>query len=139
MYMFLFDSLHQITSVASSSWVINNTLGDECSPLTEFYNGTTDRMFFGVGGSDGFIESSILTTAASQQSCGSPPTSSCVTAPHGLGGVSGIVVDNQLSNGGTNIYFSTVAKGGVNGQNCKVSGGTNNPFCAVKLTQSALQ
>ena len=140
MYMFLFDSLHQITSVASSSWVINSTVGDECSPLTEFFNGTTDRMFFGVGGTgDGFIESSTLTATASQPSCGSPPTSSCVTAPHALGGTSGIVIDNQVSNGGTNIYFSTVAKGGVNGQNCKVSGGTNNPFCAVKLTQSALQ
>ena len=29
--------------------MINTTLGDECSPLTEFYNGTTDRLFFGVG------------------------------------------------------------------------------------------
>jgi hypothetical protein len=30
--------------------------------------------------------------------------------------MSGIVVDNQLSNGGTNIYFSTLAPGSVNGQ-----------------------
>lgn len=140
MYMFPFDSLHLISSVGSASWVINNTLGDECSPLTEFYNGTTDRLLFGVGGaSDGFVESSILTATASQPSCGTPPTSSCVTAPHALGGISGVVVDNQLANGGTNIYFSTIAPGGVNGQNCKVTGGVSNPYCAVKLTQSALQ
>ncbi len=140
MYMFPFNSSHLITSTGASGWVINNTRGDECSPLTEFFNGTTDRMFFGVGSSsDGFIESSTLTATASQPSCAGPPTSSCVTAPHALGGTSGIVIDNQVSNGGTNIYFSTIAPGGVNGQNCSVSGGIPNPYCAVKLTQSALQ
>ena len=57
----------------------------------------------------------------------------------GSNGTSGIIVDNQLSNGGTNIYFTTLAVGSVNGQNCKVTGGVNTPFCAVKLTQSGLQ
>jgi len=41
--------------------------------------------------------------------------------PHALGGTSGVVVDNQLSNGGTNIYFSTNALAGVNGQKCNVT------------------
>jgi hypothetical protein len=49
------------------------------------------------------------------------------------------VIDNQLSNGGTNIYFSTLAAGSVNGQQCNVTGGAANPYCAVKLTQSGLQ
>ena len=49
------------------------------------------------------------------------------------------MIDNQLSNGGTNIYFSTLAVGSVNGQKCNVTGGTANPYCAVKLTQSGLQ
>jgi hypothetical protein len=140
MYMFSFDSNHLITSTGATGWNLNSARSDECSPLTEFYNGTTDRMFFGVGGTgDGFIESSTLTTTASQPSCGGSPTSSCVTAPHALGGTSGIVVDNQLSNGGTNIYFTTLAVGGVNGQKCNVTGGSSNPYCAVKLTQSGLQ
>jgi hypothetical protein len=140
MYMFPFDTNHLITSTGSTSFVINTTKGDECSPLTEFYDGTTDRMFFGVGSTtDGFLESSTLTSTMSTPNCTSPPTSSCVTAPHALGGTSGIVVDNQLSNGGTNIYFSTIATGGVNGQNCHVSGGAGTPFCAVKLTQSGFQ
>jgi len=138
MYFFPFAS-HVITSTGSSTFVVNNTKGDECSPLTEFYNGTTDRMFFGVGSTDGFLESSTITSSLSTPSCVSPPTSSCVTAPNALGGTSGIVIDNQLSNGGTNIYFSTLAAGSVNGQKCNVSGGTANPYCAVKLTQSALQ
>ncbi len=140
MYMFPLDSNHLITATGATGWNLNSGRSDECSPLTEFFNGTTDRMFFGVGGSnDGFIESSVLTTTASQPSCGTPPTSSCVTAPHALGGTSGIVVDNQVTAGGTNIYFSTLARGGVNGQNCAVSGGNANPYCAVKLTQSGLQ
>jgi hypothetical protein len=140
MYMFPFNTSHLITSTGSTSWVVNNTKGDECSPLTEFFNGTTDRMFFGVGSTtDGFIESSTITTTASVPNCTAPPTSSCVTAPHLLGGTSGIVIDNQISNGGTNIYFSTLAPGSVNGQNCRVTGGLANPYCAVKLTQAALQ
>jgi len=140
MYMFPFNTSHLITSTGSTTWVVNNTRGDECSPLTEFYNGTTDRMFFGVGSTtDGFIESSTITTTASTPSCAAPPTSSCVTAPHLLGGTSGIVIDNQVSSGGTNIYFSTLAPGSVNGQNCRVTGGLANPYCAVKLTQAALQ
>jgi hypothetical protein len=145
MYKIGFDVNHLITPTGSATWVVNNTKGDECSPLTEFSNGTMDKLFFGVGkaggSGDGFVESSSFTAgfpAPGTCSAGSP-TSTCVTAPKALGGTSGIIVDNMLSNGGTNIYFSTLAGGSVNGQNCKVSGGVNTPFCAVKLTQSGLQ
>jgi hypothetical protein len=138
MYFFPFAS-NVITSTGSSTFLINNTKGDECSPLTEFYNGTTDRLFFGVGSSDGFLESSTITSSLTSPTCSGAPTSSCVTSPSALGGTSGIVIDNQLSNGGTNIYFSTMAAGTVNGQKCNVTGGAANPYCAVKLTQSALQ
>ncbi len=138
MYFFPFAS-NVITSTGRSTFVINNTRGDECSPLTEFYNGTTDRLFFGVGSTNGFLESSTITTSLTTPTCTGAPTSSCVRAPSALGGTSGIVIDNQVSNGGTNIYFSTLAPGSVNAQNCSVSGGTATPYCAVKLTQSALQ
>jgi hypothetical protein len=131
---------------ATTSWAINNSLGDECSPLTEFFDGTTDRLFFGVGGTsngsnDGFIKSSSITAGlpASSGCTNGNPTATCVTAPHQLGGASGIIVDNQLANGGANIYFGTLAPGSVNGQKCNVAGGTANPYCAVKLTQGALQ
>jgi hypothetical protein len=139
MYFFPFNASHVITPTGSSSFVINATKGDECSPLTEFNDGTRDRLFFGVGLTDGFLESSTITTSLSTPTCVGAPTSSCVTSPAALGGTSGIVIDNQLSNGGTNIYFSTLAPGSVNGQKCNVTGGTANPYCAVKLTQSALQ
>lgn len=143
MYFFPFDSTHTITSTGSSTFVINSTVGVECSPLTEFYDGTTDRLFFGAGGpssspNNGFMESSTITSSLSSPSCGGTATSSCVKAPAALGGSSGIVIDNQVSNGGTNIYFTTLAPGSVNSQKC-ASGGSSNPYCAVKLTQSGLQ
>jgi hypothetical protein len=138
MYFFPFSS-NLITSTGSKTFVINNSKGDECSPPTEFYNGTTDRLFFGVGSAkDGFVESSTITSSLTTPSCLIAATSTCVTAPSGLGGTSGIVIDNQLSNGGTNIYFTTEAFGSVNNQKCNVTGGIANPFCAVKLTQSGL-
>jgi hypothetical protein len=145
MYEFPFSN-HVITSTGQYAFVINSTVGEECSPLTEFYDGAKDRLFFGVGGpsipTQGFLESSTIQTTTpplTTPTCGTSPTSSCVTSPAALGGTSGIVIDNQLSNGGTNIYFSTVTPGGVNSQKCNVTGGTANPYCAVKLTQSGLQ
>jgi hypothetical protein len=139
MFFFPFAS-HVITATGSSSFVVNLVKGDECSPLTEFYDGTTDRMFFGVGGAtDGFLESSKITASLTTPTCTGSPTSTCVTSPSALEGTSGIVIDNQVSTGGANIYFSTVAPGSVNSQKCNVSGGTANPYCAVRLTQAALQ
>ena len=138
MYMFPFAS-HVITSTGSSTFIVDTTKGDECSPLTEFFDGTTDRLFFGVGSTDGYVKSSTITSSLTTPTCTGAPTSSCVTAPSALGGTSGIVIDNEVSNGGTNIYFSTLAAGSVNGQNCSVSGGAANPHCAVKLSQALLQ
>ncbi len=126
----------------TTTWVVNSSKGDECSPLIEFFDGTTDRLFFGAGGAgDGFVKSSSITAGlpASTNCSNGSPTSTCVTTPSKLGGTSSIVVDNQVSNGGTNLYFSTLAPGSVNGQNCHAAGGIANPYCAVKLTQSALQ
>jgi len=84
MYMFGFSGTHLITSTNQKTWVVNNSKGDECSPLTEFSNSTTDRLFFGVGGtSDGYIESSSITAGlpAPSTCTNGAPASTCVTAP----------------------------------------------------------
>jgi hypothetical protein len=140
MYFFPFAS-NAITSTGSSNFAINSNKGEECSPLTEFYNGTSDMLFFGIGSStnQAYLESSTITTSLTTPNCTGTPTSTCVTSPNALGGTSGIIIDNQVSNGGTNTYFSTLSAGSVNGQKCNVTGGTANPYCAVKLTQSALK
>jgi hypothetical protein len=135
MYFFPFAS-NVITSTGSSDFQIGTTKGDECSPLTEFYNGSSDMLFFGVGDTtNAYVESSTITSSLTTPSCTSTPSSTCVTSPDALGGTSGIVIDNQLSNGGTNIYFSTLAPGSTSGEICSISG----VYCAVKLTQSGLQ
>ena len=72
MYFFPFAS-NVITSTGSTTFVVNNTKGDECSPLTEFYDGTTDRMFFGVGSTDGFLESSKITSSLATPNCTGDP------------------------------------------------------------------
>jgi hypothetical protein len=145
--VYMLPFVNHVISTSISGFVADNTLGDECSPLTEFYNGTADMLFLGAGNSylhdptpDGFVESSTIKKASlTVPSCTSPPTSTCVTAPPAIGGVSGIIIDNEVTDGGTNIYFTTLGPGSVNGGNCSVAGGTANPYCAVKLTQSALQ
>ncbi len=142
MYMFPFTD-HVITA-SIANFGPDTTASDECSPLTEFYNGTTDRIFFGVGNSfigdktpDGFVESVTLKPKSfTPPTCGSSPTSSCVTAPPAIEGVSGIIIDNEVSDGGSNIYFTTLAPGSVNGGNCSAPGGKANPYCAVQLSQS---
>jgi hypothetical protein len=145
MYMFPFSS-HVISGTATATFPITTTKGaaEECSPLTEFYNGTSDMLFFGIGSTTAtsYVQSSTLTTGSpymTTPSCATTPSSTCVTSTEALGGTSGIVIDNELSNGGTNIYFSTLANGSVNSQKCNVTGGAANPHCAVKLTQSGLQ
>ena len=142
MYRFGFGANHLITATGQTAWIINDSSGDECSPLTEFSDGTNDRLFFGVGGSrDGYIKSLNITAgfpAPSTCSTGNP-TATCVTAPDKLGGTSGIIIDNQVADGGNNIYFTTLAPGSVNGQRCRAPGGIANPYCAVKLTQAGLQ
>lgn len=146
MYPFISGQLNNAADDANApttSWAADTTKGDECSPLTEFFDGASDRLFYGVGSKNaGFIKSSSITAGlpASSTCTSGAPTSTCVTAPHALGGTSGIVVDNQLSStGGANIYFTTLAPGSVNGQSCHALGGTASPYCAVKLTQTALQ
>lgn len=143
--VYMLPFLANVITSPSDSFMPDTTAGDECSPLTDFFDGTTDRLFFGVGDAylndatpDGFVESATINPLSfTPPSCSNPPTSNCVTVPPVIEGVSGIIIDNDLSDGGSNIYFTTLAAGSVNGQSC-FAGGTLNPYCAVKLTQSGL-
>jgi hypothetical protein len=131
--MYEFPFLNNQITTASVVKKIDNNKGEECSPLAEFFDGTSDRVFFGTGSStSGTIQSFVVGN-------GTSITFSTVTAPSALGGTSGIVMDNQLSNGGTNIYFTTLAPGDVNNTSCGTVTGGANAYCAVKLTQAGLQ
>jgi hypothetical protein len=112
-----------------------------CSPITEFYDGTTDRIFVGMGdpnyANDGFGANVVTMWDVTHQLTSSSATPTAVSAADYFGGTTGFPIDNNAS--GTvqaeSIYFSTLAPiPSSDTFRCFA-----DHFCAVKLTQSALQ
>jgi hypothetical protein len=86
-----------------------------CSPITEFYDGTNDRIFVGMGQAGAATGANVVTMwnvnsqlTNTSGSGGTMPTPTASAANY-LGGASGISADNNAS--GTaqaeNVYFST--------------------------------
>jgi hypothetical protein len=88
----------------------------ELSPMTEFFDGTTDRLFESTIGAGASLAEFNITTTFPTAPVGTPPSEGT--------GTTGIIVDNAASttNQAESIYF------GVLGSNT-----------AVKLTQAGLQ
>jgi hypothetical protein len=117
-----------------------------CSPITEFYDGVTDRIFVGMGdpnyANDGFGANVVTMWDVTNQLTtpplpGTNPTPTATSPANYFGGTTGFAIDNNAS--GTaqaeSIYFSTLAPiPGTDTFRCFA-----NHFCAVKLTQSLLQ
>jgi hypothetical protein len=110
-----------------------------CSPITEFLNGTTDRMFLSVTGNAvtgtpiscpfvaGCIMSFDITNPATWGTTKSTAATALVTD-----GTSGIIIDNSSSAGGASqVYFTPLSD-----QPCTTSGGTGG--CAIQASQSGL-
>jgi hypothetical protein len=110
-----------------------------CSPITEFENGVTDRMFLSVAGSavtgapincsagSGCIMSFDITDTSTWGTS----TATAVTATE-TGGTSGIIIDNSSSAGGASqVYFTPLLD-----QTCTTSGGSGG--CAIQTSQSGL-
>ncbi len=110
-----------------------------CSPITEFLNGTTDRMFLSVTGNAvtgtpiscpfvaGCIMSFDITNPATWGTTKSTAATALVTD-----GTSGIIIDNSSSAGGASqVYFTPLSN-----QPCTTSGGTGG--CAIQASQSGL-
>jgi len=115
----------------------NGTTVDDCSPLTEFYNGTTDYLFVGVA------ESGKLTGCTGSATVGclynftinSFPTGS-VTGLTETGNTSGIVIDNAVTTpAGEQIYFTNLSSQTCAG-NTKPTGNAAGG-CAVQASQTA--
>jgi hypothetical protein len=115
------------------------TVDGACSPITEFLNGTTDRIFLSVEGNavtaapincvtgSGCVMSFDITNPLTWGPLKSTAATSTVT-----GGTSGIVIDNSSSAGGASqVYFTPLSD-----QPCTTSGGTGG--CAIQASQSAL-
>ena len=148
-------TLYQI-SFTSSAGVINTTASgsldmvsaslaagtiDDCSPLTEFYNGTTDYLFGGV------TQNGKLTgcTGSGTVGClynfditnGTMPVNS-VAGLTSNGGTTGIVIDNNgptIPSGGAQVYFTNLTDQGCTG-NSTTGNGTGG--CATQASQGSL-
>jgi len=104
-----------------------------CSPLTEFFDGTNDRLFAGVGAYGATTGANLMTMWNIKSRITSNATLPTATATNELGGTSGVIIDNASSSlQAASIYFGTLAQGAAS--SCGA-----NLFCAVKLTQSGLQ
>jgi hypothetical protein len=132
----------RMNTAANSRVNVPGNPGVGCGPLTEFLNGATDRLFFsqsalsankcpqGSGSAaDGCVMMYNITNPAA---VGNQPTSAVVENA----GTSAIIIDNaSTSPQASSVYFANQGTA-----SCKTGlGAANNSFCAVKLTQSALQ
>lgn len=122
------------TATPSSNLIVsaaNMVQHNDCTPITEIYNGTTGRVFVGTGLSG---VSSVVAMIQGRGTGGAfLPTDitnqfniTSISEPAAQSGFSAIVVDNvSTKNQASSIYFTTVATS----NNCGTS-----TFCAVKVT-----
>jgi hypothetical protein len=118
------------------------TANVECSSVSEFKNGATDRIFVSVVNSGqitpqincptntGCIMSFDITTATGWGT-GTATTGTASVA----GGASGVIIDSSSGTAGSSqIYFTPLAVG-----NCTTAAGQGRGGCAVQASQSAIR
>jgi hypothetical protein len=123
-------SISGVTAVANATQ-INEVNHAQCSPLTEVFNNSTDFLYMGEGlaGNFGRLYGYTIGGGATATAI----TGSPITYPTATGGTSAIVIDNVSADvQASSIYFTTQAT------SVTVCGAVA-AFCAIKLTQSALQ
>jgi hypothetical protein len=107
-----------------------------CSPLLDFDDGTTDRLFVGTGSYNGTTGANLVTEWNVNTRIPSNTTTPNSTATNEWGGTSAFTIDNvSTAPQTTSIYFGTLRPTPV-GQTLPCTVGN---YCAVKLTQSGLQ
>jgi hypothetical protein len=106
-----------------------------CSPLLDFFDGTTDRIFVGTGNFNATTGANLVTEWNVNTRITSNTTAPNNTATNEWGGTSAFTVDNvSTTPQAASIYFGTLQAPGSGTSPC----GAGN-YCAVKLTQSGLQ
>jgi len=112
-------------------------LNGTCSPITEFFDGTTDRIFVGMGQHSATTGANVVQMWNVTSQLTSTSSTYTAQAANYAGGSSGIVIDNSASSTqypqAESIYFTTLSAGATF-TTCGAS-----RYCAVKLTQSGLQ
>jgi len=106
-----------------------------CSPLLDFFDGTTDRLFVGTGNFGATTGANLVTEWNVNTRIPLNTTTPNNTAINEWGGTSAFTVDNvSATPQAASIYFGTLHLPPA-GNTTPCGGG----FCAVKLTQSGLQ
>jgi hypothetical protein len=140
-------ALHRIGFAASG---LMNTTSDgfltlvsasseECSPVTELFDGTTDRLFFSVQDNANQTAAgctALLGCIMSLDLGGSWPPAAVTHGVPAAGGTSGIIIDNVGSGAQQSSLYFTFQGGATTTIRCN---GATGVGCAVKLTQSGLQ
>jgi hypothetical protein len=123
-------------AISANSNINPGTQNGSCSPLLDFFDGTNDRLFVGTGNYTGTGGANVVTEWDVNTRIASNTTKPNNTATDEWGGTSAFTIDNVSPDPQTSsIYFGTLhAPPAGNTTPC----GAGN-FCAVKLTQSALQ
>ena len=124
------------TPAMSDNRNINGALNPNgsCSPLLDFYDGTTDRLFVGTGNFTGSGGANLVTEWNVNTRIASNLTPPNATASNEWGGTSAFSVDNvSTAPQAASIYFGTLFPPGSGILPC----GAGN-FCAVKLTRAGL-
>jgi hypothetical protein len=131
------NGLMNSTPVLSDNRNINgasNPVGT-CSPLLDFFDGTTDRIFVGTGNFGATTGANLVSEWNVNTRIASSSTVPNNTATNEWGGASAFTVDNvSTTPQAASIYFGTLQPPGSGTGPC----GSGN-YCAVKLTQSGLQ
>jgi len=109
LYSFSFPSGGGAIGSGSSTTPSSMNSSDECSPITYFTSNSTSKIFMGMGySSQGTVNSYTVSGT------GGFSAATSVTTPNGLGGTSGIIVDNTSATAGlANVYFSGLTAGNV--------------------------
>lgn len=104
-----------------------------CSPLTDFFDGTRDRLFVGMGNWTDATGANVVQMWDITSPITSTTAMPTASASPYLGGTTGFTIDNASPQAqAASIYFSTLFANATT-NTC----GANN-YCAVKLTQSGL-
>lgn len=109
------------------------TSGAGCTVTGATATGGPDFMFMGVNQNPAELYSFLVPAGVLVPGLDNPPTPAATNTADMAGGTSGIIVDNDSTAGqASSLYFGTLA---TSASIC----GSSAAYCAVKLTQAALQ